>query len=288
LPQDKWVLYKDDSGRVPAIVSEELWDQANAVLQRRSEDVKNRQGICNHANLLTGKLICTHCGKPYYRRDSVDRQGNKNSKWVCSGKINNGKDSCPSIHIYEREIIPLLFEVFRDTRDVSAAMIGEYERLYQALTEDGIIERKLEAAEKHLKDAEEDKRTLLPLLGRKLISEQDFTEMLDDCNTRIEKATQEIAELSSQQDSSEEFFVQMERIRKVLRDAEKDCANGTITLDFVEAFIDKIYATADGNGIMRLDVKIFTGDVCEKYLEKLKSRTGHTMKKMIESYEKSL
>ncbi len=288
LPQDKWVMYKDDSGRVPAIVSEELWDQANAVLQRRSEDVKNRQGICNHANLLTGKLICTHCGKPYYRRDSVDRQGNKNSKWVCSGKINNGKDSCPSIHIYEREIIPLLFEVFRDTRDVSAAMIGEYERLYQALTEDGIIERKLEAAEKHLKDAEEDKRTLLPLLGRKLISEQDFTEMLDDCNTRIEKATQEIAELSSQQDSSEEFFVQMERIRKVLRDAEKDCANGTITLDFVEAFIDKIYATADGNGIMRLDVKIFTGDVCEKYLEKLKSRTGHTMKKMIEAYENGL
>ena len=54
---------------VPAIVSEELWEAANVVLSRRSKDVKNRQNICNHANLLTGKLFCTHCGKAYYRRE---------------------------------------------------------------------------------------------------------------------------------------------------------------------------------------------------------------------------
>ena len=54
LPPEEWVMFPDETGEiVPAIVSEELWDAANAVLQRRSEDVKNRQGICNHANLLT-------------------------------------------------------------------------------------------------------------------------------------------------------------------------------------------------------------------------------------------
>ena len=42
------------------------------------------------------------------------------------------------------------------------------------------------------------------------------------------------------------------------------------------------------------DIKIFTGDTCEKYLGKLKRRanpegsTGHTFKKMIESYEQSM
>ena len=49
LPPEEWVMFKDETGEiVPAIVSEELWEQANAVLRRRSEDVKNRQGICNH------------------------------------------------------------------------------------------------------------------------------------------------------------------------------------------------------------------------------------------------
>ena len=117
LPPEEWVMFKDESGEiVPAIVSEELWDQANEILKRRSEDVKNRQGICNHANLLTGKLWCTHCGQPYYRRESKDRSGKKNSKWVCSGKIKNGADSCESFAIYEEEIKPLLFEVFCDTK----------------------------------------------------------------------------------------------------------------------------------------------------------------------------
>lgn len=56
-------MFKDETGEiVPAIVDEELWEQANKVLKKRSEDVKGRQGICHHANLLTGKLYCADCG----------------------------------------------------------------------------------------------------------------------------------------------------------------------------------------------------------------------------------
>ena len=40
LPPEEWVMFKDESGEiVPAIVSEELWEQANAVLRRPSEEV---------------------------------------------------------------------------------------------------------------------------------------------------------------------------------------------------------------------------------------------------------
>ena len=113
-------MFKDESGEiVPAIVSEELWDAANAVLTRRSKDVKRRQNLCNHDNLLTGKLFCTHCGAAYYRRDAKDRKGNVNSKWVCSGKIKNGKDSCPSLPLYEQELKPVLMDVFKEA-DVNA------------------------------------------------------------------------------------------------------------------------------------------------------------------------
>ena len=84
-----------------------------------------RQGVCNHANLLTGKLWCTECGQPYYRRESEDKSGRKNSKWLCSGKIKNGADSCKSFAIYESEIKPLLFEVFRDTAADADAMVED-------------------------------------------------------------------------------------------------------------------------------------------------------------------
>ena len=295
LPPEEWVMFKDETGEiVPAIVSEELWDEANAVLKKRSEDVKGRQGICNHANLLTGKLYCTHCGAAYYRRDSVDRQGNKNSKWVCSGKINNGKDSCNSIPIYERELIPLLFEVFRDTQDASAAMLEEYERMYRVMTSDGNIEKKIEAAQASIELTLKKKSKLLELVALDSITPADFKSMTAQCNADIKAAEQELAELREQQESSEEFRSNMERIRKVLREAERDCSNGEITKEFVDTFIDKIFATPEGDGTMRLSIKIFTGESCEKYLQKLKrranseGRTGHTFKKMIESYEKNL
>ena len=287
LPPEEWVMFKDETGEiVPAIVSEELWDAANAVLRRRSEDVKNRQGICNHANLLTGKLFCTHCGTAYYRRESRDKQGNKNSKWVCSGKINNGKDSCASFAVYEAEIKPLLFEVFRDTKDASSAMLAEYEQMYRSLISDSSIDKKIEAAEAAIELALKKKNKLLELVALDSISAADFKTMTADCNAEIKAAEQEVAELQRQQESSEEFRTNMERIRRVLRDAERDCANGEITKEFIDTFIDKIFLTPEDDGSLRLDIKIFTGETCEKYLEKLKrrsnseSRTGHTFKMM--------
>ena len=39
---------------------------------------------------------------------------------------------------------------------------------------------------------------------------------------------------------------------------------------------------------MLLKIKLFTGEATEKYLVNLRGHTGHTFKKMIESYEKSL
>jgi hypothetical protein len=288
-------MFKDETGEiVPAIVSEELWERANEVLRRRSDDVKNRQGICNHANLLTGKLFCTQCGLPYYRRESVDKLGNKNSKWVCSGKINNGKDSCDSFAIFEKELIPLLFEVFKDTKSASTTMLEEYERMYRSMTNDVNIEKKIETLQASIELTTKKKNKLLELVALDSISTDDFKSMTSQCNEDIKVAKNELVELREQQESSEEFCKNMERIRKVLRDAERDCANGMITKGFVDIFIDKIFATPNDDGTMHLAIKIFTGESCEKYIQKLKrranseGRTGHTIKKMVEKYENDI
>lgn len=42
----------------------------NDILKRRNDDVKSRRGIGNHPNVLTGKMISSCCGTPYYRKDS--------------------------------------------------------------------------------------------------------------------------------------------------------------------------------------------------------------------------
>ena len=289
LPAEEWVMFKDETGEiVPAIVSEELWDKANEVLKKRSDDVKSRQGICNHANLLTGKLFCTCCGTAYYRRESKDRLGNKNSKWVCSGKIKNGADSCDSIAIYEEEIKPILFEVFQETKVNVSALIEEYEAMYRSLDEDNQIPKLIEAQKKRRELAQKKKSKLLGFNAMGELSDADFLAMNKECTAEIADAEAQIQELEQQMYSREEFRKHMDAIRTTLEAARRDAVQGMITAEFVNKYIDKILATPEENGTMRLDIKIFTGEMTQKYLAKLKSRTGQMSKKMIEAYEQGL
>ena len=289
LPPEEWVMFKDETGEiVPAIVDEELWEQANAILKKRSEDVKNRQGICNHANLLTGKLYCTDCGTAYYRRDSKDRHGNKNSKWVCSGKIKNGADSCHSFAIYEEELKPLLFEVFNETEADAEALIEEYIAMYKSLADGGDTAKQIEALRSQVDLARKKKSKLLGYNAAGQLSDKDFLAMNKECDKEIEEAERQIYELEQQQLSKEEFKKHIDTIRRVLHDAKRDAAQGIINKEFVDKYIDKIFVTPEADGTMRLQIKIFTGETTDKYLSHLKSRTGHTSKKMIEAYENSM
>ena len=282
-------MFKDETGQiVPAIVSEELWDAANAVLKKRSDDVKSRQGICNHANLLTGKLYCTCCGTAYYRRDSVDRQGNKNSKWVCSGKIKNGADSCDSFAIYEEELKPLLLEVFREAEPQVEALIEEYVEMYKAIHQGEDLGKRVAALETTIATIQKKKQKLLAFNAMGELSDQDFLAMNKECTRELEAAQKELEELTAQRDSAADFKKQIETVRRCLREAQRDAETGIINKEFVDRYIDKIFATPEDSGTLRLQIKLFTGEVTDKYLTSLRGRTGHTFKKMVEAYEQNL
>ena len=260
LPPEEWVMFKDETGEiVPAIVSEELWDKANEILRRRSEDVKNRQGICNHANLLTGKLFCTHCGAPYYRRESKSKDGTVNSKWVCSNKINNGADACPSFPIYENEIKPILFEVFSETRVDVEALLETYTEMFRTIEADDET-AKLIADQKRIIDlGDQKKNKLLELVTMGSITTANFKSMTDTCDREVEEAKKALAELEEEAFTKEEYHRHISEVKTRLEAAVKDASQGMITTEFVAQYIDKIFVTLAENDTAKLEIKIFTG-----------------------------
>ena len=276
LEPDEWVMFKDETGEiVPAIVSEELWDKANAVLSRRSHDVKGRQNKCNHMNLLTGKLFCTHCGKPYYRRESKDKSGNANSIWICSGKIKNGAASCPSFAIYESDIRPILLDVFNETSGEADKYIDEYIALYKTIANDSNTAKAIAELEKKIAFESKKKAKLLDYNINGDITDKDYIKMNKEAVKKIEAAEAEKAELENKLNSENEFKRHLDEIQTQLESAKRDAAEGLINTAFINKYIDKIYVTADGN-TMSLNIKLFTGETCEKYLEKLRKRAAQT------------
>jgi len=289
LPPEEWVMFKDETGEiVPAIVSEELWEAANAVLRRRSDDVKNRQGICNHANLLTGKLICTCCGAAYYRKESVDKAGNKNSRWVCSGKIKNGAHSCGSFPIYEEELKPILLDLARDTKITTDTLINDYTEMFQATHSQTDLSKQIEAAQQRRDMILKKKSKLLEYNVCGKISDTDFIHMNAACAEEISEIDAQIAEMEQQESHKDEFRKQIAALKAAMRAIEDAVSTGAITKDFVDDYIDKIFITPENNHTMQLEVRFFTGESTRLYFEKLKGRTGQVSKKMIEAYEQGL
>jgi hypothetical protein len=282
-------MFKDETGEVvPALVSEELWDKANEVLRRRSDDVKNRQGVCNHANLLTGKLFCSHCGAAYYRRESKSKDGTVNSKWVCSNKINNGADACPSFPIYEDEIKPILFEIFSETKVDVEALLETYTEMFKSLENDDETSKLIAEQRRIIELGEQKKNKLLELVTTGSITNANFKSMTDNCDREIDEARKALAELEEQLFTQEEYQKHMREVRSRLEAAIRDASTGMITNEFVAQYIDKIFVTMEEDDLARLEIKIFTGKSTEKWLQKLRGRTGHTLKKMVQAYEQGL
>ena len=260
LPPEEWVMFKDETGEiVPAIVDEELWEKANAVLRRRSRDVKNRQNLCNHPNLLTGKMYCTHCGKLYYRKDSKDRKGNVLSRWICSGKINNGTDSCPSFTIYEEEIKDVLYEVFKDTAEDAKLIIEEYTNMYAEILAKDTSSGELQKLKDRLDFLSKKKSKLLEYNIAGQISDRDFVDMNKQISDESAEVYSAIQEIEYEINSRAEYKQKIEEIRNILLKAENEASHNMIDSAFINRYIDKIYVTPIEEGTVEISVKIFSG-----------------------------
>lgn len=288
LPEDEWVMYKDETGEtVPAIVSEELWEKANEVLYMRSQDVITAQHKTAHQNLFTGKLICAHCGKPYYRKDAVSKGGEKMSKWVCSGKINNGADSCPSHAIYESEIKPVIEDIFRsgqqNIEELSACVL----KLVSELLESDDNKNELLALSKEMETQHKMKAKLLKFNADGNMSDSEFFRMTAECDEEIAKLQAQMEAIKDNAKTEQEIKKELSNIRAILKAAEKHIDGEEIDKAFVDRYIKEIIVYPEED-VTRLEIRLNAGTSVEKILENTRSRTGHMSKKMIKAYEESM
>lgn len=287
LPEDKWVMYKDED-TVPALVSEELWEAANQVFRRRSIDVKGRRNCSTHKNTYTGKLFCTVDGAPYYCKD-VHYKGTAISKWVCSHKIKNGADSCPSVAIYESELNPVVLDAFRDFSQSGEEILSAYlEQYRQAMQDAAGTQQDRERLNQELAAVDEKQDQLLDLKIAGDLTLDEFKRMMEKTRARKAQLEQELSNLSNWEDLSEQMSQQCQQLRKALSFKLSELEDGLINRDFVDCFIQRIDVTPGSDGTLELEIQVLTSDVIHRELKKTEGRTGQTFKKMIESYEKSL
>lgn len=95
VPEEEQYVYEN---KVPRIVSDELWEKANAQIDRRTaakdKPAEKTRGKNQGKYPFSGKIVCGLCGKPYYRR-MRRRYKDKASvyEWKCKSYLDTGRNT---------------------------------------------------------------------------------------------------------------------------------------------------------------------------------------------------
>lgn len=121
IPIEEQVIYKDE--RVPAIVSEELWNCANEILDSRSILMKASNGNAKRSErkyCYTTKIFCGNHNISYQRMTNKKKQAKP--RWACGNYVKYRLDACESPIIAEMDLdnifVNLMEQVFNNKRNV--------------------------------------------------------------------------------------------------------------------------------------------------------------------------
>lgn len=268
LDKDEWVMYKDETGEtIPAIVSEEIWDECNKIYKERSDVVKSRRHSIKIKNVLSGKIIC---GKDYHKywRTSYSNSASKGKPiytWICSIKKIEDTKACESFSIIENDLYKMLSTYFKsmlpDINDYIDDFIKNiYQKTDDIKNDKKIVNKMSVELEKNIAKKEK----LLDLYTDDLISKEEFKNRNNNLNERITELKYEIEQLnnktSKELNHTNEIFEIKDYIEKTFSIKQEDEDVSKEILDgFIDKAIDKIIVTPINKRHSRLEIVLKTG-----------------------------
>ena len=294
LPPEEWVMFKDETGEiVPAIVSEELWDKANAVFAERSMKVKARDRSAKKTSPLSGKIICGVHNVPFWRT-SYSKELHRDEpiyEWICREKKKGKSADCPTTAIYETELYSILGSVFTDLAENIDTYIGQFIALCENEDTDKSTVIAIDALQKEIESLEAKKDKLLDLYTDDAISKTEFKSRNDALNRDIARLKTQMTEAGKDKRSKSDLIRHAEDIKRAFTN-DLTVMNGKLDRqtvnDLSDMLIDKIVVYPPEDKTVRLDIVLKLGVTeTRKYGTSIRPRSGTIVKKMIESYQNS-
>lgn len=171
IPKEEQIIYKDN--KIPVIVSEELWDKANKILEKRSKKVIEKQSINSIIKkyAYTKKIICKEHKTTFQRL--TGKKNNNNPRWVCNEYLKYGIIECKTPIIYEKDLNKILKQVIIDILPDQNIIIEKLLTMYK-----NVFIRFQEQEQNKIKNAINDikkkKENLLELTLNNYLSKEEF------------------------------------------------------------------------------------------------------------------
>lgn len=237
LDESEWVMYPDPS--IPAIVSEELWDRANALYKQRSQQFKEHQCAAGYHNryAYSGKIICEEHNASFYRQVIQAAEGPM-EVWECRVYRNRGRAACAAPQLRTKELNQIMAEIFSQLVQNKERIIGSILQIIQAVPNEHDYGKDRERIETELAALYAKKDRLLEMSIEGALSTAEFKVRNEGFNQQIEKLENQRKAVEIEEERSRTSVEQLSKIRTAL-EKELSFENG-IDSALVTTILDHI------------------------------------------------
>lgn len=259
LDECEWVMYPDPS--VPAIVSEELWDRANALYKRRSQQMMSHQSAAEFHNRYpySGKIICQEHGASFHRRVLKSAQGEK-EVWQCRVYRSHGRTACSAPQLRTAELNQIMARIFDRITQNKQVIVDAVVKTIQSVPDEHDCARNALRIQDDLSSLHAKKDRLLEMSIAEAITQEEFKHRNDGFNARIKNLKRQLELLRTEEEKSKASR-QPDKIKAALEEklSFKNGIDPTLVTTILDHIVVKNSSTKEE---LHLDVHLKSGASC--------------------------
>lgn len=179
LQKQEWVMYPDET--VPAIVSEAVWEKANAILESKGAKARAHTAAYQNRYPYSGKIFCEKHQMPCHRRAFHTAEG-ETEYWSCRMYRLQGRAGCDLPNVRTEELNKILSALFSEIAVNQQAVLEFVWKGVQQTAHSGRRAELTASIQRQLVQIEHKKEKLLELSIDGLVTNEEFKEQNDKLN----------------------------------------------------------------------------------------------------------
>ena len=274
LDESEWVTYPDPS--IPAIVSEELWNRANALYRRRREEMKSRSsGLSFHNRYpYSTKIYCEEHGTTFHRQVIQTKNGQQ-EVWQCKVYRSHGRAACSAPQIRSSDLDVILSDIFKKLVRDKEKIIDSLVTVLTNIPKEVDYGKLRCQVENEMDDLERKKNRLLDLSIAGALTVEEFKERNDAFNAQILECQGKLTAIRQEEENQSSEELDIPAIRQALDEALR--FTGEIDTALVATILDKVVVKKESTkDAIHLDIFLKLGSTYEAVYTPLKHTAGIT------------
>ena len=274
LDESEWVTYPDPS--IPAIVSEELWNRANALYKRRREEMKSHSsGLSFHNRYpYSAKIYCEEHGTTFHRQVIQTKKGQQ-EVWQCKVYRSHGRAACSAPQIRSCDLDVILSDIFKELVRDKEKIIDSLVTVLTNIPKEVDFGKLRCQVENEMEDLERKKNRLLDLSIAGALTVEEFKERNDAFNAQIQECQGKLTAIRQEEENQSSEELDIPAIRRALDEALR--FTGEIDTTLVATILDRVVVKRESTkDDIHLDIFLKLGSAYEAVYTPLKHTAGIT------------